>query len=195
MSLSGVPRDQIGGMVQKAREMARRKIVGSQIEGMQNKSEWYPSGGESGLRNQFASYGKRNDTRLSGAEESAFKRVVSREGLMNPLHNYGSRIGMIAGGIGLWGSGPVTAVASILGSMAARKFMEVYTMRGVNEALKTVLAGRSAQEKAAVLDALAKTQGMTRAAVSADTARRDAFPPSSGTTYNANGLLSNTGTR
>jgi hypothetical protein len=173
-SLSGVPRDQVGPMVSKARELARREIIGRNINRMKDKAEWYVSGPESGLRNQFASYAKKNDTNLTQAEESAFKNVVTREGMLNPLHNAGSRIGQMAiGGTTFGATGSITAsIASVIGSNLARKFMEVYTMKGVNDAMKTVLAGKTAQQKAAVLDALKTGEAKAQALLATDAGRR-----------------------
>jgi hypothetical protein len=173
-SLSGVPRDQVGPMVSKARELARREIIGRNINRMKDKAEWYVSGPESGLRNQFASYAKKNDTNLTQAEESAFKKVVTREGMLNPLHNAGSRIGQMAiGGTTFGATGSITAsIASVVGSNLARKFMEVYTMKGVNDAMKTVLAGKTAQQKAAVLDALKTGEAKAQALLATDAGRR-----------------------
>jgi hypothetical protein len=175
-SLSGVPRDQVGPMVSKARDLARREIIGRNINRMKDKAEWYVSGPESGLRNQFASYAKKNDTNLTQAEESAFKKVVTREGMLNPLHNAGSRIGQMAiGGTTFGATGSITAsIASVIGSNLARKFMEVYTMKGVNDAMKTVLAGKTAQQKAAVLDAIEKEQARLQVLLATDSGRRSA---------------------
>lgn len=177
-SLRGVPRDQIGPMVGKARELGRRNIIGRDIERMKDKGEWYVSGDESGLRNQFASYGKKNETRLTPMEESAFKAVVRREGVLNPLTSAGSRLGQIAVGSTGFGLGGLPgALVSIVGSAAARKFMEVYTMKGVDAALKTVLAGKTAQQKAAVLNAISGQQGKAQTLLAAESGRRQDQEP------------------
>lgn len=168
-----VPASQIKPLVQKAKELARSKIIARDIGKMKDKAEWYVSGPESGLRNQFASYGKKNQNNLTPMEEKAFKSVTTREGVLNPLHNAGSRLGQLAiGGLGYGAGGPLYAIASVIGSSAARKFMEVYTARGVEEALRTVLAGKSAQQKAAVIDALAKGDARVRALLATESGRR-----------------------
>ena len=69
------------------------------------------------------------------------------------------------------------ALIPVLGSAAARKFMEVYTMKGVDEALKTVLAGKSAQQKAAVMNALSRGQGRVQTLLATDAGRRAAQEP------------------
>jgi len=170
-----IPASQVISLTKKAKELARSKILADGIHKMQSKSEWYASGPESGLRNQFGSYGKKSGTNLTKSEEKAFKSVVTREGILNPLHNAGSRLGQMAiGGTTLGATGSITAsIASVIGSAAARKFMEVYTMKGVNDALKTVLAGKSAQQKAAVLDALRLGQAKTQVLLTTDAGRRN----------------------
>lgn len=173
----GMTRPQINDTIDTARELARRNIMARDIEKMKNKSEWYLSGPESGLRNQFKSYGSKA-TGLSDAEEAAFKSVVNREGFMNVAHQAGSRIVqpiLAAAGFGF--GGPFGAIAAVVGSQSARKFMEVYTKSGVDKALKTVLAGRSAQEKAVVLDAIGRVNGRAQALLGANSARQGAQVP------------------
>jgi hypothetical protein len=144
---------------------------------MKSKSEWYLSGPESGLRNQFKSYGQKNMQNLSDAEEAAFKSVVDREGILNPLHTYGGRLTQAVGlGAGTLAGFPVEALIGIVGSNLARRFMEAYTKKGVDNALKTVLAGRSAQEKAAVRDAVSKWEARARAAMSSSAAVQQSTP-------------------
>lgn len=174
-----IPANQVVALTKKAKELARSKILADGIQKMQNKSEWYAAGPESGLRNQFGSYGKREGVNLTDVEKKAFQKVVKREGVLNPLHNAGSRIGQMAiGGTTLGATGSITAsIASIIGSAAARKFMEVYTMKGVNDAMKTVLAGKSAQQKAAVLDALRMGQAKAQVLLTTDAGRRSAQEP------------------
>lgn len=168
-----VPAGEVNALVKQAKELARRRIIARDVNTMKDKSEWYLSGPESGLRNQFKSYGQKNMQNLSKAEEAAFKSVVNREGILNPLHNMGSRMNQIVmGGAGTVAGFPVETLVGIVGSSLARRFMEAYTKRGVDDALKTVLAGRKAQEKAAVRDAISKWEARTRAALSADAALR-----------------------
>jgi hypothetical protein len=176
-----VPAGQVNSLVKEAKELARRRIVARDIGKMQDKAEWYVSGPESGLRNQFASYGKKNDSSLTDAERKAFKSVTTREGALNIAHTIGSRMGQtVMGGVGLYTGQIIPALVGMVGSAAARKLMEVYTRKGVDEAIKTVLAGRSAQEKAAARDIISKWEARARAGLTADSALRSNFPVESG---------------
>jgi hypothetical protein len=176
-----VPAGEVNALVREAKELARRRIIARDIGKMQDKAEWYVSGPESGLRNQFASYGKKNDGSLTDAEKKAFKSVTNREGALNIAHTIGSRMGQtVMGGVGLYTGQIIPALVGMVGSSIARKVMEVYTRKGVDEAIKTVLAGRSAQEKAAVRDLISKMEARTRAALAADTAVRSNLPISGG---------------
>lgn len=186
-----IPADAVKPLVAKAKDLARRRIIARDIGKMKDKAEWYVSGPESGLRNQFRSYGSKNAQNLSKTEQKAFDKVVNREGVLNPLHNAGSRMGQIALGSVGYALGDVTgAIVPVIGSNLARKVMEVYTRKGVDEAIKTVLAGRSAQEKAAVRDLLAKHDASVRAAISGEQALRQQEPfltDARGQTYGVNG--------
>lgn len=168
-----IPANEVNKLVGEAKELARRRIIARDINKMQDKAEWYVSGPESGLRNQFKSYGQKNARNLSKAEEAAFKSVVNREGILNPLTSAGSRMGQIVLGGAGYAMGDLTgAIVPLVGSSLARRFMEAYTRKGVDNAIKTVLAGRSAQQQAAIRDAVSKWEARTRAALSADAALR-----------------------
>jgi hypothetical protein len=163
----------VNGAIANAKELARSRIIARDINKMKDKSEWYLSGPESGLRNQFKNYGKKNGQNLTDSEERAFKSVMNREGLLNPLHNAGSRMGQIAmGSAGLALGMPVQGLVAAIGSNAARRFMEAYTKKGVENAIRTVLAGRDAQKQAAVRDLISKYEAAARTAISADTTVR-----------------------
>lgn len=166
ISTRGLPPEQIGPMVRKARDLARRNILARQINDMDDARLGYLSGDESAMRNQFGTYLRGRKRRgLSDTEKDAFAKVVRREGPLNAAHMLGSRWGQIAGGSGssvvggLLGSflGPVgTAVGAVAGPVvnfgvttAARAGMNKMTDKAVKDALKTVLAGREAQAKAA----------------------------------------------
>lgn len=171
-------RQQINETIDTARELARRNIIARDIEKMKDKSQWYLSGEESGLRNTFKSYGIKNGTKMEDAEEAAFKSVVNREGVLNVAHNVGSRMGgTVMGAAGVYTGQILPAVAGIIGSLAARKFMEVYTKAGVDKALKTVLAGKSEQQRAAVLDAVARAERRAQALITAESARQNVQVP------------------
>jgi hypothetical protein len=172
-----VPANELNPLISRAKELARRRIIARDVNKMKDKSEWYVSGDESGLRNRFASYGKKNSQNLSDLEEEAFKAVVRREGVLSPLHTYGSRLNQIfLGGAGTIAGFPVETLIGIVGSNLARRFMEAYTKRGVDNALKTVLAGRSAQEKAAIRNAVSKWEARARAALSSSAAAQQSAP-------------------
>ena len=192
-SKTGMAQSAVNETVAEARDYARRNILSREIDTMRRRLPGYVSGDESGWRNQFGSYLKSPESAsLSPGERAAFGKVVRREGPMNVAHNMGSRWGQIAGGStggvvgGLLGSvfGPVgTAAGAMIGAGVSmgtqnlfRKFMEVYTEKGVENAMKTVLAGKSAQEKAAVLDLVDKNQARTRALLGADAATHSAGP-------------------
>jgi hypothetical protein len=192
-SKTGMAQSAVNETVAEARDYARRNILSREIDTMRRRLPGYVSGDESGWRNQFGSYLKSPESAsLSPGEREAFSKVVRREGPMNVAHNMGSRWGQIAGGStggvvgGLLGSmfGPVgTAAGAAIGAGVSmgtqnlfRKFMEVYTEKGVDNAMKTVLAGRTEQEKAAVLDLVDKTQARARALLGADASVHSAAP-------------------
>lgn len=169
-----VPANEVNALIAEAKDLGRRRIIGRDINKMKDKAEWYLSGPESGLRNQFKNYGSKNYQNLTPSEEAAFKAVVNREGAMNVAHQVGSRfVQPFAAAAGFGVGGPWGAVASVLGTQAARKFMEVYTKSGVETAIKTVLAGKNAQQRAAVLDALGRGQKRAQVLLTAETARQN----------------------
>ena len=154
---------EVSAMAKKARDLARRHIAAKDVAKMQDKSEWYTSGGESGLRNQFASYGKRTGSRMSEAEKKAAKAVVSREGGLSLLNQAGTKLGQIAlGTTGAALGGVPGLLMATGGHMAARKMSEKMTEKAVNDYLKTVLAGRNAQNRALLLDSAEKRRALTR---------------------------------
>jgi hypothetical protein len=149
MTNGTVPADQIAPIAKQARDYARRHIVAKQVKRMQDKSEWYLGGEESGLRNQFSSYGKYNAGSMSDAEKAAAQSVVKREGALGLLNQSGSRLGQVAlGSTGLALGGLPAAGVLLGGNMAARKASEALTKRSVDKFMKTALAGRTAQGRA-----------------------------------------------
>jgi hypothetical protein len=187
MSLKGVSRDKIPGMVDEARELGRRNILGRQIGEMDRKSEFYVSGAESGQRNQFGSYLRSSKGKgLTEAERAAFKKVTNREGLLNVLTTTGGRmnqaIGPSAGGVlGFLGGGPVGALLGAGGSYAAhlgtRKVMEHVTDKQVKNALATVMAGKKAQISAMSAAEKEKLQSAVRTLLAIDSAERSPSTP------------------
>lgn len=159
ISNGSIPAGQVASTAKEARELARRNIIGRDIEEMSRKAnQGYVSGSESGNRNQFSSYMRSPKGKLlTPAEQAAFNKVIRREGLEGVLHNQGSRLAQIAGtggGIvtGAATSNPVLGAAvwagTNLANMGARKLSEMATDKKVREALQTVLAGKSAQKAA-----------------------------------------------
>jgi hypothetical protein len=173
---------QVHAMAEQAREMARRNILANRIKEMARKSEGYVSGDESGMRNQFATYVQSEGKGLTAAERAAFKKVIRREGLLNMLSTEGSRLKQVAapsagGLIGALLGGPAGAIvggaASYAGNLGARKIMEGVTRKQVDEALKTVLAGRAAQGKAMSAVQKARQEAIIRALLATQGARTD----------------------
>jgi hypothetical protein len=190
-----IPANQVAALTGKAKELARRRIIARDIYGMKDKAAWYPSGDESGIRNKFASYGKKLGTSLTPQEEKAFKSVVRREGPLGVAHTAGGRLGQIGlGGIGIASGDPTGMLAGIVGPMIARKFMEAYTAKGVDTAIRTVLAGVPAQKKAAALDLISRYEAAARSGVSGGAAQQEPFLiDARGTAYNASGQPAKTG--
>lgn len=171
ISTKGLNPALIATMTKQARELGRKNILGKKIAAMGDKSQWYLGGEESGLRNQVASFGKQQNRSLTPTERDAFKKVVRREGVQNVLHTTGSRIGQMAlGGATLAGGGGIPLALGAMGlNLGARKLSEAKTRKAINDALKTVLAGRPAQKAAMAagdkekLDALVRTLLATEA--------------------------------
>jgi hypothetical protein len=123
---------------------------------------------------------------LKPAEREAFSRVVRREGPLNIANSMSSRLGTIAGGTGgmgvgaLMGStfGPIgTGIGAFLGptvtassQLAFRKIMERVTEKAVDDALKTILAGRAAQGKAMKAEQIEDLKRIVRAALISEAA-------------------------
>lgn len=183
ISNGSIPAGSVDRVAKQARELARRTIIGRDIQEMDRKSQFYVSGDESGKRNQFASYMKSQRGKgLKPAEEKAFNKVIRREGVENVLHNTGSRlaqIGTMAAGVGsipaTGAVGPLISGAAILGNMGARKVMEKVTDKRVKDALATVLAGGKAQASAMSADKKARLERIVRALLAEESGRNSAF--------------------
>lgn len=149
MTNGSISADQVSPMVREARDYARRHIMAKQVNRIREKSEFYVSGDESGMRNQFAAMGKNSSRSMSKMEKDLGKKVVRREGLLGITNQAGSRLGQIAlGSTGFSVGGIPGALLAMGAGMAARKGMEMATGRAVQNYEKAVLAGRAAQEKA-----------------------------------------------
>jgi hypothetical protein len=187
ISRKAMPRDEINTTIANARELARRHILGKQIEEMRGRLPGYQAGVESGWRNQFGSYFKSGKARgLTDAEKSAYGKVVSREGWLGAAHNEGSRLGNIvsnAAGMGLGGAaGSVFGIPGMIAGAYAgkvansatsagfRKLMEKITEKAVDDAMKTVLAGKKAQGEALSKQAQEQLRAQIRTALAAESA-------------------------
>lgn len=149
ISTKGIDPASIAAMTKEARELGRRNILGKQIAKMGDKSEWYLGGKESGLRNQTASFGRQQGKSLTPVERDAFKKVVRREGVLSGLNTMGSKLGQAALATAGFALGDISGGAGALGlHYGARKLSEATTRKAINDALKTVLAGRPAQKAA-----------------------------------------------
>lgn len=208
-SKSGMPRDQVESTIGTARELSRRNILAKEIEDMKRKMPGYLAGDESASRNQFGAYIKSPEgASLQPAEQQAFAKVVRREGPLNIAHNMGSRWGQIAGGStgsvigGLAGStfGPLgTALGAAAGAgvnvatqTGFRKMMDAITEKAVDDALKTILAGRQAQGQAMAKEQVEALRAWIRAALTSEAATRPArdqwfLQDANGSTYSPSG--------
>jgi hypothetical protein len=149
MSNGSIDPRHIGAVAKQARDLARRHILAREVGEIERKSKWYTSGDESGTRNQFASFGKRQGKSLTSVEEAAAKKVVRREGVHGVLNTAGSKLAqaLLLGGVGL-GVGPAAAVAGLGMSAGSRAISAAMTNAKADQFLKTVLAGRGAQSAA-----------------------------------------------
>jgi hypothetical protein len=171
ISKAGLPQEQVNALAAQARDMARRNILARDMDALLADADWYPSGIESGTRNKVATYGKRNEKRLTKEEAKALKKVVRREGLLNIANTAGSRMGLAMGIPGAAASGaalggPIGAVGgvglSLLGQLGSRKVMENVTARAMDKAKKTMLLGRHGQKKLAKARKLPRVQAVQR---------------------------------
>jgi hypothetical protein len=204
-SRSGMSKEVVKETIDTARENARRSILAREIETMKRRLPGYLVGDEGAFRNQFGSYLRSPEgASLKPAEKAAFAKVVRREGPLNVAHNMGSRWGQIAGGStgsvigGLAGSvfGPLgTAAGAVAGGAVNvatqtgfRKLMDKVTEKAVDDAMKTVLAGKKASGEAMSKQAQETLRAQIRAALTAEAASTPArenwfLQDANGTTY------------
>lgn len=158
ISNGSVAAGDVPALAATARDLARRDILSKQLAKMGDKSEWYVSGPESGMRNQVAAFGKRAGKGLTDAEFAAAQAVVKREGLGNVINQAGTRLAMhggtgAAGIIGTMLGGPLGGIAAagtgLLGNLAARSISNSATNRAVAKLGQTILAGPASQRAAA----------------------------------------------
>lgn len=188
-SRSGLSREEINSAIETARELARRSILAREVETMKRRMPGYLAGEESAFRNQFGAYLKSPESKsLTPAEREAFSNVVRREGPLGVAHNMGSRLGQIAGGASGMGVGALTGSAlGPLGTLGGavvgagvtagtqagfRKMMDAITEKAVDDALKTILAGRKAQGQAMAKEQVEALRATIRAALTSEAATR-----------------------
>ena len=143
-----IPAGDVAAVAKEARDLARRDILAREASEIERKSKWYTSGDESGTRNQFAAFGKRQRN-LEPAEEKAAKKVVRREGAHGLLNSAGSKLtqSMLLGGLGVTGLILPAAIGAGL-SLGSRAASAAMTNAKAKQFMKTVLAGREAQAEA-----------------------------------------------
>lgn len=151
-----LPASQVKTAVKEARELARRTALARDINAMDRRSPYF----QGGIENEFRKYMRsRRGEKLTEAEKNAFDAVALRESILDLA---ATRAGPFAGGaVGFFGGGgPVGAAVgaglTVAGQAAVKKIADASTAKQVDAALKTVLAGRNAQNqmlREAALDA------------------------------------------
>lgn len=189
-----LPAGRVKTAVKEARELARRSALARDINAMDRRSPYF----QGGIENEFRKYmrSKRGE-RLTDAEKEAFDAVALRESILDLA---ATKAGPVAGGAaGYFGlGGPVGAVVGAgltkAGQVGVKKIAEAATTKQVDAALKTVLAGRAAQNQmlrdAAIDVANNRLRAIIAAGMSAQSAEsnRNAFLTDAyGNTYDAQG--------
>jgi hypothetical protein len=169
-----LPAGRVKTAVKEARELARRSALARDINAMDRRSPYF----QGGIENEFRKYmrSKRGE-RLTAAEKEAFDAVALRESILDLAS---AKAGPIAGGaVGfVGGGGPIGAAVgaglTAAGQAGVKKIATAATTKQVDAALKTVLAGRAAQNKmlrdAAVDVANNRLRGIISAGMSAQSA-------------------------
>lgn len=142
-----LPAGQVSAAAKEARELSRRAALARDINAMDRVSPYY----QGGVNNEFRKYMRSlRSKRLTDAEKAAFDAVAKREGIVDIAS---AKSGPLAGGaVGfVTGGGPVGAAVGAGLTAAAqagiKKIAEASTAAQVQAALKTVLAGRDAQNQ------------------------------------------------
>lgn len=142
-----LPAGQVNAAVKEARELSRRTALARDINFMDRRSPYF----QGGVENEFRKYMRsRRGERLTEAEKKAFDAVALRESLLDYASNKsgplaGGAVGFVTGG----GPGGALVGAGLTAAAQAgiKKIAEASSAKQVEAALKTVLAGRSAQNK------------------------------------------------
>jgi hypothetical protein len=169
-----LPPNRINATVKEARELSRRSALARDINAMDRRSPYF----QGGVENEFRKYMRsRRGERLTGAEKEAFDAVALRESILDLA---ATKAGPVAGGaVGfMGGGGPIGAVvgAGLTASAQAgiKKIATAATTKQVDAALKTVLAGRGAQNKMLRDAAIDAANNRLRAIIAAGMAAQSA---------------------
>jgi hypothetical protein len=169
-----LPAGRVKTVVKEARELSRRSAIARDVNAMDRRSPYF----QGGIENEFRKYmrSKRGE-RLTAAEKEAFDAVALRESILDLAS---AKAGPIAGGaVGfVGGGGPIGAAVgaglTAAGQAGIKKIATAATTKQVDAALKTVLAGRAAQNQmlrdAAVDVANNRLRGIISAGMSAQSA-------------------------
>jgi hypothetical protein len=177
---------QVAPLVKEARELARRNIIGKQIEDMFTKAETYQSGYEAGLRNQFSNYLRSNKAKgLTKEERQAFLEAAKGNWTNNLLGsfgrlgvdfgNLGNRAALLPGGtagLGVAAGEPVTGALTVAAATAAKYAARKGTQNAASRASQVVLAGRPAQKAGTQAIRSRQIQTMIRRLISAESSGR-----------------------
>ena len=167
-SSPGLSAGNVSSAVKNARELGRRNIILKDIEEMVRRGEYYKSGEESGLNNQFLNYLKKRSKFLTEAEREAFAAVGKGKGslqnLVRIVGGFGidpTRSGNLArmlpfmgagagyGGAYATGQDPTTGLLVGLGAAGAASGLKMagkqMIRNNVKDAKRIVAAGKNAQ--------------------------------------------------
>lgn len=170
---------QVNAKAKEARELSRRLAITRELEEMKRQSPYYGEGTVTGAEQTVRNYMRsKKGKRLTEAEQNAFNAIAMREQIAELAR---SKAGPFAGGaVGFFGGGgPVGAAVgaglTLAGQAAVKKIAEANTLKQINKALKTVLAGRDAQNKMLRDAAVATARNRMRALLGAEAAAQSAM--------------------
>jgi hypothetical protein len=169
---------QVNAKAKEARELSRRLAITRELEEMKRQSPYYGEGTVTGAEQTVRNYMRsKKGKRLTEAEQNAFNAIAMREQIAELAR---SKAGPFAGGaVGFFGGGgPVGAAVgaglTLAGQAAVKKIAEANTLKQIDKALKTVLAGRDAQNKMLRDAAVATARNRMRALLGAEAAVQSA---------------------
>lgn len=187
---SGLPANQVGEAAKNARELGRRNIILKDIEEMVRRGDYYKSGEESGLNNQFLNYLKKRSKFLTPAERDAFESVGKGSGTLQNLvriiggfgidptksGNISRLLPALGAGAG-YGAATASGQDPLLGAVAgagalavgsgARALGTQMIRNNVKNAQRVVAAGKTTQNAIEVAKLKAVTDARARSALNA----------------------------